>query len=240
MPTLAPRLPPQSGIAAPADDPGYVLRVLVADDRPVVRAGLGAVVAAEAGMELVGAVGDPLTAVAGCDPDVAVVGEAASPGLDVPGVIAQLRRDWPALRVLALAARDEPPHPLLAAGATGVARDRTPLAELARAIRAVAAGGTYLDPAPADAVGGIVGPAPDTAGGAALSDREEEVVRLVALGYSNKEIAARLKLSVKSVETYKTRATEKLGVRGRVQLVRHAAVRGWLAAEPPPGETAPD
>ena len=61
-----------------------------------------------------------------------------------------------------------------------------------------------------------------------LSEREAEVVRLIALGYSNKEIAARLKLSVKTVETYKTRSMEKLGMRSRVDIVHYAATRGWL------------
>ena len=67
-------------------------------------------------------------------------------------------------------------------------------------------------------------------GGADLSDRESEVVRLIAQGYSNKEIAAQLKLSVKTVETYKTRSMEKLGVRSRVDIVRYASRRGWLDA----------
>ena len=66
--------------------------------------------------------------------------------------------------------------------------------------------------------------------GTGLSDREEEVVRLIAQGYSNKEIAARLSLSVKTVETYKARSLEKLGLHGRTDLVRYALQRGWLQA----------
>ena len=65
---------------------------------------------------------------------------------------------------------------------------------------------------------------------AELSERESEVMRLIALGYSNKEIAARLKVSVKSVETYKTRAQEKLGIRSRTELVQYAVHRGWIGA----------
>ena len=63
-----------------------------------------------------------------------------------------------------------------------------------------------------------------------LSEREAEVVRLIALGYSNKQIAARMEVSVKTIETYKTRAMEKLNIRGRVGLVRYALRRGWLGA----------
>ena len=83
----------------------------------------------------------------------------------------------------------------------------------------------YLDTHPV-----AVPPSPDTGG---LSAQEERVVQLIALGYSNKEIAAKMCLSVKTVETYKTRAMEKLGVKTRVALVQYAVRRGWLNPEPP-------
>ena len=110
---------------------------------------------------------------------------------------------------------------LLEAGASGYVLKRVAAVGLVQAIRAVAGGGTYIDPTMAGGVGGdFVRQAPareET--NAELSDREAEVVRLIALGYSNKEIASRLKLSVKTVETYKTRSMEKLGVRSRVERV---------------------
>jgi two-component system, NarL family, response regulator NreC len=92
----------------------------------------------------------------------------------------------------------------------------------------VAGGTIYLDPAVAATV------AAERARPAAppaeeLSAREREVVRLIALGYANKEIAARLRLSVKTVETYKTRSLEKLGMRSRVDIVRYVVRRGWLS-----------
>src|SRR5262249_45624217 len=98
------------------------------------------------------------------------------------------------------------------------------------AIRAVAGGGTYIDPALAQSVVGPFVGRPEAAGEPTpvLSEREEEVVSLIAQGYSNKEIAARLKLSVKTVETYKARSLEKLGLRSRVDLVRYATQQGWL------------
>ena len=105
-----------------------------------------------------------------------------------------------------------------------------------RAIRTVAGGGTYIDPSVAGAlVDGLLdaetGPGP--ASHVALSAREREVLVRIARGFSNKEIAGALKLSVKTVETYKARMAEKLGLRSRVDIVRYAAGQGWLG-EPPP------
>ena len=97
--------------------------------------------------------------------------------------------------------------------------------------RHVAAGDTYIDPAVAAKVTAVfVGNAPlrGEVVGAILSEREDAVIRLVAQGYTNREIAERLDLSVKTAETYRARAMEKLGFSSRTDLVRHAAVRGWL------------
>ena len=94
----------------------------------------------------------------------------------------------------------------------------------------MAAGGVYLDPALAGrVVEGYVGEA--AAGGTAaveLSDREAEVLRLIAQGFANKEIAARLGVSIKTVETYKARSMQKLGLNSRVDIIRYALGRGWL------------
>ncbi len=103
--------------------------------------------------------------------------------------------------------------------------------ELPRAIHAVATGGLYLDPAIAGkVVGRLARDAALPQGGqtAELSEREADVLRLVAGGHSNKAISARLGISVKTVETYKARAMEKLGFRSRVDVVRYAADQGWL------------
>src|SRR5262249_40979809 len=122
---------------------------------------------------------------------------------------------------------------LLQAGASGYVLKRAAAEELVHAIRAVAAGKVYLDPGLAGQVVGSFVRKPgakEALPGAELSEREEEVVRLIAQGYSNKEIAARLSLSVKTIETYKARSLEKLGLRGRTDLVRYAPQRGWLQA----------
>ncbi len=121
---------------------------------------------------------------------------------------------------------------MLESGAAGYVLKRAAAAELVQAIRVVADGGRYLDHALVDSVvDDFVRPGPKAAL-VELSEREAEVVRLIALGYSNKEIASRLKLSVKTVETYKTRSMEKLGARV-----------GWTSSSTPPGaagSTTPD
>jgi DNA-binding NarL/FixJ family response regulator len=106
--------------------------------------------------------------------------------------------------------------------------------ELLRAIHAVAAGGTYLDPAIAGKALGSGGQTSFRASSGAtiqLSERETDVLRLIANGHSNKDISARLAVSVKTVETYKARAMEKLGFKTRVDVVRHAASLGWLSGQ---------
>jgi DNA-binding NarL/FixJ family response regulator len=115
---------------------------------------------------------------------------------------------------------------LLESGAAGYVLKRTIAAELIHAIRIVAEGGIYLDPALAGTVvGGFVR---KPSGTGELSEREAEMVRLIAAGHSNKEIAVRLHLSVKTVESYKARSLEKLGLKSRADLVRYAIGRGWL------------
>lgn len=209
------------------------IRVLLADDHAVVREGLKALVSAEPDMDVVGEAADGVEAVArtaSLDPDVVVV-DVSMPGLNGAQVTTRLREERPDRKVLALTVHEDAGYLrlLLEAGAAGYVLKRAAAAELVRAIRAVAGGGTYLDPAMAGrVVDDLVRPPEPPAASAELSERETEVVRLIALGYSNKEIAARLKVSVKTVETYKSRSMEKLNIRSRVDIVRYAAGRGWL------------
>jgi DNA-binding NarL/FixJ family response regulator len=208
------------------------LRILLAEDHLVVREGLRALLEAQPGLAVVGEAADGLTAVAqaiALAPDVAVV-DLSLPELGGAEVTERIRRECPGTRVVALTAHEDPAYVrrLLAAGASGYVPKRAAADELVRAVRAVAAGETYLDPALAKAVVGRLLDTPPPAAAVELSEREAEVVRMIALGYSNKEIAAKLGLSVKTVETYKARSLEKLGLRSRVDLVRYAAGRGWL------------
>jgi DNA-binding NarL/FixJ family response regulator len=145
---------------------------------------------------------------------------------------ARIRREHPAVQVLVLTVHEETPYlsHLLKAGASGYVLKRTAPDDLVHAIRVVARGGVYVDPSVASKlVARYVetvndGPVSDQA----LSDREREVLVRIAHGYGNKEIARDLGLSVKTIETYKARFSEKLGVRSRVEIARFAAKHGLI------------
>ncbi len=210
------------------------LRVLVADDHAVVRRGLKALIDTEPGMTVVGEAADgreAVTRVCGLLPDVVVM-DVSMPGLTGSLTTERLRRECPAVKVLALTVHEDKGYirQLLTAGASGYALKRAAPEELIRAIQVVAAGGMYLDPTVAvKVVGGFVKvPVKGAAKTGELSEREAEVARLTAAGHGNKEIAARLDLSVKTVETYRARSLEKLGLKSRAELVRYAFQQGWL------------
>ena len=208
------------------------LRVLIVDDHPVVRNGLKALVADEEDMEVVGEAFEGETAVRQAlelSPDVVVM-DVSMPGISGTEATARILKGCPQVRVVALTAHEDRAYlqQVTAAGATGYVLKRSAGADLVSAIRHAAAGNTYVDPALAGQL--LTGTSP--LGGESeqpeLSDREIEVLQQIARGYSNKQIAARLKISVKTVETYKSRAMEKLGTKSRVDLVKYAASRGWL------------
>ena len=120
---------------------------------------------------------------------------------------------------------------LLRAGVSGYVLKQSAPTELLQAIRAAAAGGQYLDSAlTARVTAGVPRRAEQARAkaGVAVSERESEVLRLIASGYSNKEIAARLSLSVKTVEAHKANAMRKLGLTGRIDIVKYAILQGWL------------
>ena len=212
------------------------LRVFLADDHPVVLAGIRALVAGDAALEIVGEARDGRTALRlalELRPDVAVL-DLSMPGLNGVDVARQLRAECPQCRVLALTVHEDGAYlrQLLEIGAVGYVLKRSAAEELLRAIHAVAAGGIYLDPAIAARVIGTGAHKPAetaTPGTAELSEREIEVLRLTASGHSNKTIASRLRIGVKTVDTYKARAMAKLGFRSRVEVVRYALSKGWLA-----------
>ncbi len=205
------------------------------DDHPVVLAGLKALVAAEPGLAVVGEARDGRTALRMAmqlAPDVVVL-DISLPEMNGVELAAALRNERPDCRILVLTVHEERAYlrQLLDLGVGGYLLKRSAADELPRAIHAVAAGGMYLDPAIAGkAVSGLAdGPSrPRTGAATELSERETDVLRLIASGHSNKAISARLNISVKTVETYKARAMEKLGFRSRVDVVRYAADQGWL------------
>ncbi|MCA1636138.1 MAG: response regulator transcription factor [Acidobacteria bacterium] len=211
------------------------LRIMLADDHETVREGLKLLVNAQDDMEVVGEAGDGVEAVALAQkllPDVLVM-DISMPKLNGLKATEKLKEVCPQVRVLTLSrhADDGYVRELFGAGACGYVLKQSASGELIHAIRAVASGGKYIDPKLAakvvDTYGGRAGASRDEARGG-LSDRESEVLRLIAVGHSNKEIAARLSLSVKTIEVHKANAMRKLNLTSRIELVRFAMFQGWL------------
>jgi DNA-binding NarL/FixJ family response regulator len=156
------------------------------------------------------------------------------PGLNGVEVARQLLEQFPQCRVLVLTVHEDAAYlrQLLETGVGGYVLKRSAPEELIRGIHAVAAGGLYLDPAIAGrAVGQGAQRTPSGADATATTDlsaREVDVLRLTAVGHSNKTIAARLLIGVKTVDTYKARAMAKLGFQSRVEVVHYAMSKGWL------------
>jgi DNA-binding NarL/FixJ family response regulator len=229
-------MPDRATMDAPSAE---VLRIVLADDHPIVREGLKQLVNAQPDMRVVGEAADGEAACRAAkelSPDVLVI-DLSMPVLGGAEAAERIRRECPTVKVLALTVHEERFYvtQLLRAGASGYVLKRAAAAELVRAVRTVAAGGTYIDPALAGAIVEGYLDAQHTAEHERqdpLSEREREVLVRIARGFSNKEIAAELALSVKTVETYKGRVAEKLGLRSRVDIVRYAARQGWLGDAP--------
>lgn len=213
---------------------GRRIRIVLADDHPVVLAGINALFQVAPEVDLVGEAGDGLAALAlilAERPDVAVL-DVSMPRLNGLDLARRLAAEMPGVRVIALTVHEDRAYvqQLLDAGVRGYLLKRSAAEDLLRAVRAVAEGGVYLDPAVA---GNALAEEPAANHAAAsdgvLSPREADVLRFTAQGFSNKEIAGRLAVSVKTVETYKARASDKLGLRSRAEIVRYGAAKGWLA-----------
>jgi two-component system response regulator NreC len=211
------------------------LRVLLAEDHEMVREGLKALVNAQPDMEVVGEAADGRAAVARAQelqPDVVVM-DITMPGLNGLKATEHVKQTCPQVRVLTLTRHTDAGfiQQLFAAGASGYVLKQSASVELVRAIRAVAAGGSFLDPQiTGKVIGGYISqqarPGDDPQG--ELSEREAEVLRLIAWGHSNKEVAARLQISVKTVEAHKANTMKKLGLTSRIDIVRYALLQGWL------------
>jgi len=219
-----------------------VIRVLIADDHAVVRDGLRALVEAQPGLSVIGEAGSGLEAwQRACElqPDVVVL-DLSMPNVSGIEAAERIAHDCPTVKVLALTMHEERGYVsrLLRAGAAGYALKRSASAELVRAIHAVVAGERYVDPSLAGALlSESVTRSPrhrddeHTNRAAGLTGREAEVLKLLALGYSNKEIASTLSISVKTVETHRASGMTRLGLTSRAALVRFAMAEGWLQGE---------
>lgn len=218
------------------------LRVFLADDHMVVREGLKAIINAQPDMHVVGEADNGAAAWQSAQhlrPDVVVM-DFSMPEMNGAQATERLKRECPQVKVLALTIYEDRGYlrQMLDAGASGYVLKRAVSEVLVHAVRTVATGGSYLDPTMAGKVinsyinqdrghgkvpGGDVSERESQ-----LSERESQVIRLIAWGYSNKEIGWKLNISSKTVDTYKLRLMEKLNLRSRTDIVRYALRQGLL------------
>ena len=209
-------------------------RVLIADDHTIVRQGLRAILNGEPDMEVVGEAADgreALKKAAALRPDIVVL-DISMPKLNGLEVTQRLLREAPRAKVIALTmhSSEEYVYSLLKAGVRGYLLKESAASDLVEALRVVRRGGTYLHPSISMKVVNEYLKGPDPASRIAshdgLSGRECEVLRLIAEGYTSKEIASQLDLSVKTVEAHRTRIMEKLRIHNVAGLTRYAISRG--------------
>jgi DNA-binding NarL/FixJ family response regulator len=208
------------------------IRVLIAEDHETVRHGLKLLIDSESDMEVVGEAGDgrsALVRVESLKPTVAVL-DVSMPDMNGLQAAREIRERMPETAVVALTRYSDKAyvHELLHAGASGYVLKQSPSRELLKAIRAAARGERYLDSTLATRVSGTR--RRQGAWTPQVTERETAVLRLMALGHSNKEISAALGISVKTVEVHKANGMRKLGLQGRIDVVKYAVLQGWLGA----------
>jgi DNA-binding NarL/FixJ family response regulator len=211
-------------------------RLVLAEDHPIFLGGLRTLLSAERDLEIVGEADTgpaALRVVLEKRPDVAIL-HVSIPQLNGITVARRIGEDCPGTRILMLTLHEDRPYlrQALQAGVQGYVLKRSASVFLVQAIRAIMITGIYIDPAIADWMFDAqanrgkqlppIGVLPE------LTAREVEVLKLIAAGLSNKEIARKLDIGVKSVETFKARAVEKLGLKSRSEVVRYAIREGWL------------
>ena len=206
-----------------------MIRIVVAEDHETVREGLRYLLNAQRDMEVVGEAADGRIAVTqACElkPDVVVI-DLSMPEMNGLVAVQRLRESLPSAALVALTRHNDRTYvnQLTAAGASAYVLKQSSSNELLNAIRAAAAGTSYLDASLRPDVTTDVRPAPSRS---SITQRETAVLRLMSVGYGNKDIAATLGISVKTVEVHKANAMRKLNFSSRADVVRYAALQGWL------------
>ncbi len=214
-------------------------RILLADDHAVLRAGLRLLLNSQTEFEVVGEVSSGMEALALAEvlqPDLVLL-DLSMPGLGGLDALPVLRHRTPNTRILILTMHDDPQYlrQALKSGAAGYVLKKAADTELLSAVRAVLRGEVYVHPSMTRVLLEDLLPQTDSGNETnlwnTLSEREQEVLRQVALGYTSAEIAEKLNLSVKTVETYRARGMEKLGLVNRAALVRFTLSKGLISAE---------
>jgi two-component system response regulator NreC len=208
------------------------IQVVLAEDHETVRDGLKLLLQSQPDIEIVGEAGDGHEAVECAQrlrPQVMIL-DLSMPRMNGLEAARALKQMAPDVAIVALTRHDDEAYvkELLGAGASAYVLKQSSVAELLRAIRAAAAGNRYLDAALA-ARGKESPPKRQLPSRPVATDREAHVLRLMAVGHSNKEIADQLGIAVKTVEVHKANAMRKLGLRGRIDVVRYAVLNGWLS-----------
>jgi DNA-binding NarL/FixJ family response regulator len=209
-------------------------RIVLADDHPIVLAGLRMLIESDRNLELVADAtsgAQALDVILAVKPDVAIL-DISMPQMNGVMLARRLAKDCPSVKLIALTSHEERSYldQALGAGVHGYVLKKSAPARLLDAIRGVLVGGLYVDPAIAGDMFATSRRKPRRSAGGdnVLTEREAEVLKLVALGLTNKEIAVRLDVSAKSIETYRARGAAKIGAKGRSDIVRYASLRGWL------------
>lgn len=214
-------------------------RILLADDHTILRSGLRFMLSSQEGLEIVGEAStgvETLKQGEVLQPDLILL-DLSMPGISGLDVLPTLRRLAPSSKILVLTMHDDKRYlnQALQNGASGYVLKKAADTELITAIRAVLAGEIYVHPSMMRFLLEDVLPGREPPNSTdlwdSLSEREQEVLRLVALGFTSAEIAEKLTLSAKTIETYRARGMEKLGLRNRAALVRYALSRGLISAE---------
>ena len=208
------------------------VRVLIVDDHAVVRAGLKLLLEAEDDLDPVGEAGtarDAIFRARSLKPDVILL-DVVMPDQSGLDVLPTLIHEQPETKILILSMQDDPQYvrQAFAAGASGYVLKEAADTEVVAAIREVARGGRYVNPELGARLVFAETEAVRRAEADPLSDREREVLRLLALGHTNQEIAKQLYISVRTAETHRAHIMQKLQLRSRAELVRHALAQGLL------------
>jgi two-component system, NarL family, response regulator NreC len=209
------------------------IRVLLVDDHAVVRAGLRLLLDGEGDIETVAEAGDAREALFEArvtKPDVVLMDVTLGTGKSGIEATPEMLREAPEAKVLVLSMQDDPRYvrEAFAAGASGYVLKEAADTELVSAIREVAAGGRYVHPALGARIAAADAEAERSAAEDPLSEREREVLRLLALGHTNQEIAKMLFVSVRTAETHRAHIMQKLRISTRAELVRYAMSKGLL------------